>query len=380
MKLNCKIIFTLSSLLSIEHFTLSKSLTILSFNIDTNIGRTEEGYAREAFPELRVNARMPKLIATLANIIDEEYPDVIQLQEGRSFITKYGDKVDSITPLINFLKEQGYQVKDAQYNPSDRAFSYIEAIKPTFTVDHEYSLYFTKTPHKPTDHSNHAADLTNIKAHNYGEEWERSAYITQFHNKAGQVFYAFNVHLGIVPEHRLKACEQLKEWSAEIITKNPKAKIIITGDFNTFPQWLGPDQLKIMNTNSILQEVTQELFLPNMQPTDVTFISFPPDFAANEQRLRSEVLKLPALNPVTRREKIIELFKTECQALGGHLDRVFQYGFKSAIAMMIPTPQFEDFEIDEFSEGYVKEFILRHIDDGPAFASDHQPILTQLQF
>lgn len=109
-------------------FTASESaepketLKVLSFNIDTNIGITEEGYARDSNPEWRVNARMPKILQSLGKIIQEDSPDVIQLQEGRKFITKFGDQVDSITPLVQFLSEQGYQVSTKPLAPSERAF------------------------------------------------------------------------------------------------------------------------------------------------------------------------------------------------------------------------------------------------------------------
>lgn len=371
-------LFAIGILLSVQGAcALSK---VVSFNIDTNIARTEEGYARDAFPELRVNARMPKLIRALEYIIEMGAPDIIQLQEARCFTTKFGDKVDSITPLVEFLQRQGYQVSSKRYNPSERAFSYIEAIKSTYTIDEESSRYFTKTPDEPTDHANHAERLSDIKAHNFGEEWERSAYITKFHDANGQTYYAFNVHLGITLEHRLKAAELIKQWAHEYIEREPRSKIIITGDFNTFPDWGGPKQLEILAKDSKLKEATKMLFLhPTMQPINSSFIAFPPDFGANEKDLREEVMQLSTMEPQARRAKILELFATKCKALGGQLDRVYHYGFKSAVARLIPTPQFEGFDSKQFNEEYVKNFIMNHVNEGPAFASDHQPVITVLQ-
>lgn len=378
MILNKRTLFFLS-LIFTSYIAASEPLTVLSWNIDTNIGRTEEGYAREAFPELRVNARIPKIIESLTGLIDQHAPDVIQLQEGRSFTTKYGDCVDSITPLVRFLETKGYAVSATKYNPSDRAFSYIEAIKKAnFTPLGIASKYFTKTPDSPTDHTKHAERLEEIKNHNFGEEWERSALISKFSGKDGQEYYLFNVHLGVSLGHRLQACELLKQWVKEIVSQQKNAKVVITGDFNTFADWGGPKQLEIMSTNSPLNETTQSLLMTNGTHATSSFIAFPPDFASDERRLSEEVKNLPNLGATERRAKIASLYAKECKSLGGLLDRVYQSGFKTACSVLIPTPQFKDFDIDSFCEQYVKEFIMRHIDEGPAFASDHQPVLTKL--
>lgn len=355
-------------------------LTVLSFNIDTNIGRTEEGYVRDSMPEWRVNERMPAIIAAIQDVINQKAPDVIQLQEGRKFDTKYGDHVDSITPLTQFLRAQGYYVEDAQYNPSDKAFSYIGAIKKDkFAVDHSYPKYFTKTPDAPTDHTDHAVRKGEIKDHNFGEEWERSVRITAFHDKSGQKYYTFNVHLGMGKNHRVKASEQLKDLAKKILKQEPDAKIIMTGDFNTFPDWGGPEQLEVMKTDSPLIEATEDLRLPNGKKVDTSFIAFPYDYGADSQRLDGEISKLYDMEPKSRRARALELFETEAKALGGLLDRVYQHGFAKAKTTLIPTPQFEGFDGDQFSEDYIKQYILDHADEGPAFASDHQPVLIELE-
>ena len=363
----------------------SEELKVLSFNIDTNILRTEEGFARDTFPEWRVGARMPILIKTLDNLIKEHGPDVIQLQEGRKFDTKQGDHVDSITPLVDFLKSKGYHVNSIPYNPSlnlppNKAFSYIEAIKSNFSVESQELEYFTKTPHAPTDHKDHFnGRKEEIKDHNFGEEWERSAYITKFHNTiTGQLYYAFNIHLGIGAGHRKQACRQLRDKAKDIVTREPYAKIVMTGDFNTFPDWGGPEQLEIMRTNSVLKEVTENLLLQNGKKTNSSFIAYPFDFGADSKRLDPEIKELYDMSPDARRARIIELYQTQCKSLGGLLDRVFQYGYKKGTTTLLPTPQFENFDLSQWKEEYIKAYIIKHINKGPAFASDHQPVLTIL--
>jgi len=105
-------------------------MNVLTFNIDTNIGRTEEGYARDSFPEWRVNNRIPLILKWLEKIIKERRPEVIHLQEGRNFITKFGDHVDSVTLIKDFLTRNYYTVSSRRYNPSDKAL----AILPQFRI------------------------------------------------------------------------------------------------------------------------------------------------------------------------------------------------------------------------------------------------------
>ncbi len=210
-------------------------LKVLTFNIDTNIGRTEENYARDSHPEWRVGARMPKIQSSLKQICDTESPDVIHIQEGRKFITKFGDEVDSITPLMQYLEVLGYQVSTEQYNPSDRSFSYITAIKNGYVIDGYEKLYLSKTPNKPTDHTNHAERIKEIKDHNFGEEWERCIYITNFHDKDGRKYRGKNIHLGIVEKARYEACDMIRKDSEQAIAQNPEILEFGTGDFNTFP-------------------------------------------------------------------------------------------------------------------------------------------------
>lgn len=398
-------------------------MKLLTFNIDTNIGRTEEGYARDSFSEWRVNNRIHLILKWLGKIIEEKSPDVIHLQEARKFVTKFGDEVDSLTPIVGFLTTRGYNVKTAQYNPSDKSFSYITAIKTNkYNIVDTLSLYLTKTPEKATDHS---LSLDEIKDNNFGEEWERSVFITKFTTKPKrqkrenlindipqnllkfinndiklimlkdyindipetftkiikcesdcQTYYSINVHLSMTEKHRLEACKLLKKWITSIIENDPKSKIMISGDFNSFPDRKGPEQIEIMRSCDDLYHSSDKLYLIDSdQKIDWSFIAFPYDFANNEQRLNKRQY-LESLDPETRKKEIISLFEKECNATCGHLDHVFLYNFISSCNYLIPTT-FND-ELKEFTEESIKKYILDN-SDKPAFASDHQPILTLLQ-
>ena len=143
-------------------------MDVLTFNIDTNIGRTEEGYARDSFPEWRVNNRIPLILKWLEKIIKERRPDVIHLQEGRNFITKFGDVVDSVWPIFDFLRENKYEVTTKSYNPSDKSFVYITAVSSdNYQIVDKKAVYLTKTPEIST---NRSLTLEEIKDNNFGKK------------------------------------------------------------------------------------------------------------------------------------------------------------------------------------------------------------------
>lgn len=359
----------------------------VSFNFDTNINLLEDGLFTESHAAWRVKNRMPFILSALTDFYNSGV-ELFSLQEGRHFFKANGEEVDSINPIVNHMKSMGLNVHEQQYNPSDRAFSYITAWNPSrFDLKDTKIKYFTQTPDKPTEHPDTTGMSeeqikeidTKIKDNNYGEYWERCFVIYHLFDKQTDSDVALvNVHLGIVLNHRLKAAEIVRETAEQMKKENPKLRIIITGDFNTFPDWGGPEQLEKLS-GSVLTEATKKLKLPNGELTDSSFISPPYDFAAMATKLdMRNVIKEVSLE--SKRHLVKKLFEHVCFARGGHLDRVFYSGFSTGESFLVPTPQFEEgLNINYNSEKEVKEFIMKHI-DGPCFASDHQPVLSFFSF
>lgn len=364
-----------------------KKFVVCSFNIDTNMVRTEEGFARDAHPQWRITERMPYIKKTLQNIIKRDNPDLIHLQEARRCTTKFGDTIDSITPLVDFLQTARYQVWVQPYNETGGSvFQFITALKDNYTKTGNQFIYITEN-RQPTDHSDHSNRLAEIKKHNFGEEWERCLYVTQFKDKHNTLYYSCNVHLGLGLEHRKKASEILNEWAHRVKLENPAAKIIITGDFNTFSDWGGPQQLDIIKTTGLLTHATDTLKIYGTDDIiESSFFPFPHDFGAQEKFLKEELEALKKLAPQEKKLRMYAIFKTHCKALGDKLDHVFFTGFKSSQAYLSPLPLFSDSPLN-YVEDVVKEYVLKHhIDpkgdktqEGPAFASDHQPVITFLE-
>ncbi len=365
----------------------SQSYIHATFNIDTNIGRTEEGYASDSHAAWRVKNRMSALQDVLTQLRDAKV-DSITLQETRKFVRRDGENVDSITPIMDHLRSLGYDVLKQKYNPadpSDLVFCYITAWNPGYLemVD-QRTHYLTRTPDKATDHPDttglDAAAIKvidqRIKENNFGEYWERCLSITTLRDyRTDKRVHLINTHLGIGAEHRIEASRIISEVSKSILDKDLTAKIICSGDFNSFPDAKGPEQMQAMEKAGVLKQATSSLKLPNGKVTHSSFIAFPFDFGSKEQKLNLKNV-IEALSTPLRTQLINTLFGEVCNALGGHLDRVFYAGFGGATSYLVPTLQFADGEsIDFTSESEVKAYIMRHI-GSPAFASDHQPVLT----
>ncbi len=376
---------------------MPRTVTLLTYNIDTNILRTEEGYARDAFPEWRAGARAPFIMKNLEKIIKQEHPDIIQIQEARKFTTKFGDRVDSVTYLVDFFHAQGYEVLVQPYNQTgERSFQFITAYQPkTFELETSYIRYLTKTPETPTPRPSieeKSADekqaiISQIKSHNFGVEWERGVFITGLRDlETKELIFSFNVHLDIPLDCRMKSSALVVSFVKEIIEKSPGARVLLSGDFNSFPDWGGDEQIKllsdaILDGQPLLGESTKDLTLSNGEIINFSFMSPPYDFAANEKRLNM-TQALAEMPPKERREKIMKVYETECQSLGGKLDHMFfSRGLEPIKTALIPAPTSDEVPTS-YHEREVKEFIIRRARERQeaAFASDHQPICSTFQY
>lgn len=356
----------------------SAQYKILSYNIDTNIGRCEEGPAR-VFKQWRANERQRLLIKTLEQIFaDATHPDIIHIQECRLFINKFGEVVDSVTPIKNFLVVNGYTVLESQYNPSDRSFIYMTAfLADKFDLVSKQVKYFTATPDEPTVHPDmkdmsideQKEIIINLKKHNFGEEWERSTFIVELKDKLlGNTIHCFNVHVGLSPAHRIACSELIDKFAKEIICRSSD-KIIVTGDFNTFPDQPEETKQQLEKLATNMTEVSQPV-LPNGAVADFSFIYFPYDYGANDSKYRSQIENTA---DDAKRELMVGIYK-ENAAIGGLLDRIFYYGFNTAVSKLLIVPLYND--LVNYTDAEMHKYVLAHVDHGPAFASDHQPILA----
>jgi hypothetical protein len=396
---------------------------VLNYNIDTNIGKAEEGCAAESHVEWRANKRIPNcVIPTIDKIIVNKRPGIIHVQEGRHFKTKNGEVVNSVDPLVSAFEGHGYRVEVVGYNNTgDRAFKYITAYDPTLLkCKQAYVRHLTLTPGQPT-----AAEV-DIKKNTGGGSFERAVSIIEFeHAEWKEPIYSINVHEDLPGDHRVIASDALVYSVLEILAHAPDAKIVMSGDFNAFPEQgrRTDEQLAILKNATfhdapLLKEASERLLYPN--PTKApnapeatsTFVGFPYDFFGapikgtkiNDAELTDLIERLPpaerahaedvfskmpqeqfelttflsALTDIGCRKLVIGLIYEQCRTVGGKLDRSYYRGFDSSKCTLMPAPQFPDAPIHINDDKTVKDYVLRHHGDGPAYASDHQPMMTSL--
>lgn len=195
----------------------------------------------------------------------------------------------------------------------------------------------------------------------------------------------FNIHTSIPLDIRLKTSELLNDFIRKELEANLYARIVCAGDFNSFPDWHGFEQMNMLkgatlNSEIMLTEVSDILYLPDGTtiPDNNTFIFFPFDYGPSDAKFKEEIAQLPNLEAQNRKLAIENIFKNDvCKALGGQLDHIFVHKLnKIGEAILDVAPQFEPYPT-KYTENEIKVYILEH-NQGPAFASDHQPIVVEL--
>jgi endonuclease/exonuclease/phosphatase family metal-dependent hydrolase len=177
----------------------------------------------------------------------------------------------------------------------------------------------------------------------------------------------------------------------EEVQNNNNLKVIIAGDFNSYQKTVGPEQIKTINDAllddaPLLSEASDKLFLPTgtLMPINNTFISFPYDIFAcdpnspNKDKIDAAVTSFPSFELAERKKAINKAFEELGDACSGQLDHIFTHNFsKIGECIVKVAPQFAP-PPEVYDEKHVKAYILDHLDDGPAFPSDHQPLVTEL--
>lgn len=389
----------------------SNDIKMMTFNIDTNFVRLEEGYAKDSFPEWRIKKRIPLIMQKIADV----NPDIINLQEMRKADTKQGDHVDSLTPMINQLQKQGYTVVSRDYNETGGAsFKYISAFKQNrFELTNDPQIkFFTKTPDTPTPRPDTKGLNTEevkavedkIKDNNFGQFFERGALIAEIKDtRTGNDIFLMNAHIDIPEKVRLKSAEKLGDFAKEILDRKPDAQIILSGDFNSFADIKGKEEMETVRAakdsrgEKIFEEVSEDLRLPDGQKTRTSFFAFPYDMGATEPKLKDIMKSINDIqDAIERKQKIVETFVNFASPTGGAkteafvplndlpLDHILTHGLKckpGTHAVLHVSSQFDDAPRDYNNLPELQKYIADHCIGtkvGPAFASDHQPIVAIL--
>lgn len=339
------------------------TITFTTWNINTD-SRLERMNPRETHSLWRSKAR--------EEMVKQGLPlsDIIHIQEAGDYINNYGEHINSALSVKDYLESEGYSVSTRPLKPSDPySLEYITAHKINrFELLENKFFYCTKTPHEFQEIASEEERLN----HNYDDYHQRTVFTTHLLDKVtGEDLWTINVHIGFSLIHRKQVSKMILEF-IETLGDNPK--VIVAGDFNSFDNWGGAEQMEILNNSGLLTEVTKELVLPNAElvPGNTTFFAFPFDCITDDKEIKNQVAK--SMN----KQEIDQIFAKDCRATGGQLDHILISKNLNQIekAVLNVTPQFFPHPVNYTEEG-IKGYILDHL-DGPAFASDHQPITVTL--
>jgi len=381
--------------------------SILSYNIDTNISRTEDGFATKSHHQWTVAKRIPHIIKVIRSI----NPDIIQFQEGRIV-----GNIDSVTPLIKEF-ETDYHIITKSYNPTSKSFIFISCFaKSKFNIITHDSYYITETPFEtktPIQTQEYEKiktidelialkkKWTNINGY---EEHEKSFLWVEVECvKTKKSIVAINAHLGVGDAHRLYASDKINDIFT-YLTEISNC-VVMTGDFNTFPDWKGPEQLekinipdlskKLLHIPDYRKELNYDLALSMKHNS--TFHFYPYDYGVHEQRnfIKNNMAEIKDCvkhdDIKGARNKINSLFEKCCNddyfsesvyPLGGHLDHIFfSNGLKPIYDNAFVIPAWcGDIASVPFDSDNLKTHIIKHLGIGPILASDHQPLLGLFEY
>lgn len=334
-----------------------------TWNINTD-PRSERRSARESHSAWRSKAREENIQNNLPN------SDIIHIQEAANYINQFGEQIDSSVSLTKFLENKGYKVLSYALKPLDPySVKYLTAYKSNrFELIETKIFLCTKTPKSLKGPTSEKEKLD----HNYDDISERSIFSTHLLDKeTGEDLWSINVHIGFSLTHRKQVSKMLLDF---IKTLGQDAKITLAGDFNSFENWGGTEQISILNDSGIMREVTTDLILPDEEstPINITFFAFPFDCITDQKDIKL------IFSQSTNKQEIDQLFAQHCQATGGKLDHIFISNNLDKIgdAILNVTPLFSPGP-DNYTESGIKNYILEHI-EGPCFASDHQPVTVLL--
>jgi hypothetical protein len=360
--------------------------SLLSYNIDTNFGRVEDGPFRKAFSEWRIDQRMPYIIAFLKKMDS----DIIHIQEGRQCTNSYGEMIDSVTPIKEAL-ETDYEVITRKYYSSEKSFIYISAFKKSvFEFCDCVSYYLTDTPYFSNTEKQlkeyietPSNELTFVreqwKETNGFEEFERSILLCHIRDRnTRHGIMTVNCHLGISAKHRIYASHKINKMVEEF----KGYPIILSGDFNSLPEWQGQEQVKIIN----LQDATLNMeLMSDYRISDSTekldhkstFVFFPYDWKIGDEistALKNKCDKMN--NHISIRKLVWDNFQRLCDdshyPMGGQLDYVFYHKCDINHTALIPV---WIYKATEYRSDTLGNLIFSY--EEPILASDHQAILVK---
>jgi hypothetical protein len=287
----------------------------------------------------------------LSNIIlqiSKHDPDIASIFEVRSHM------VPSVTIELEKLN---YKVYSFAYNPNqikDTSFYFIIGYKKLkFKLLNKYMYWCTDTPFIPLNPQTRAQDKI-LKQ--YQEPFEKGSLISTFQNKStNEIFIHSANHFGLKKDYQIIQCIELINH-----LKLLNQKIIVTGDFNTFPDFKG-EIIDIFIDNGFNHPIDPE--------APFTFLNNPCDFGNLDPDIYNQIYIDMELIPAEQIRSfcINKIFELYGGPLTSTLDHVFTLGNFEAICKIDI-----DIDLNNLREKYIEKSLAGI----PVTDSDHMLLLV----
>lgn len=233
-----------------------QSIKLLSWNINgvSGSGRNAAPH-QKAFEHQSLSSRWPLILDDVL----QQRPDIACLFEN---------SVAFLDMIETNLKKHFQIVKSFAYAPNQTPdMSLYFTLASNMKLDELYAYSATDTPYKGLTPETRKTDSVLLK---YNEGFEKTMTVCSFYVNGWQYVYAVT-HIGLRYPYQQECMDMFSE---HIRGKYPNAKVILAGDFNTFPSIENDPTTYERRT---LQSFTKHGYI-ELVGDQITFCGFPDDF------------------------------------------------------------------------------------------------------
>ena len=401
----------------------NKKVKIATLNIDTSL--SPETKYDGIFTDYNIDNRIPGIKVKL-NSFKNQQVDIITIQEARIY-SENNINIDAVNPLLESLKANGYITTCIHYNNlNSNVFQFITALDASkFKIISSKRILLSQDGKDYPNIENLSSiekqqQEDAIKLHYLDQLFPRSFFITEAEDIiTNKIIFVVNTHLGVFPaSHKEKAITSIIKHLTTLYNDNPDSIIFLAGDFNSFPDQQGIEQIQILKDSGFI-ELSQKIVDKDGSNIlgNSSFIGYPYDFtsykkdplvvktfaqlkqlqqsnsADNEKDHKKLAIARDAFiktrSVLTKRAELLwqqehnELNSNALYPLGGQLDHIFILAKADTFeAEKVATLQLMDMKGQMLAGD--KNTIVNHIDNSlknncAAFATDHQGLVSSIK-
>lgn len=279
----------------------ANSFRVMTINVchPAEVQRNPELYKKFSWP-----SRKDRIFS---QILDEQ-PDIIGFQEIRN-----EPNASAVADIWSALGKHGYEMVSFRNNPSELSFINVIAYKTgKFFSDKMYRWWVSETPDRFSD--------------DWGNGWGRVSLMLTLYplckkltrgqdvlspNYALDPIHVVNIHNGLKHVERMHANQILVD-QVEKMVRETKGTVVVTGDFNCFPDDGGAEELRVL-TDAGYKEALDDLKTSDGVKVSGTFIGYSYDrFRSPKEKLGTQldhIFVKPALGALMKSVSHINLKK-----------------------------------------------------------------------